>query len=293
MNGSPVNGKTQGGEVVYAPETRFAASAVAPAVDLALATLLSPSQVNTYLECPTRWYFKYLADLPDPAGSALAVGKAVDNSLSYYFRAKAEGIEVPPSDVLDAVDTAWADEEVITQFFDNENADELHQLCRRLVESYLTQMAPKIQPALIDGVPAVQLPVSGEIADVKVRGYIDILTADGTVIDFKTKRDKPYGITADHMLQVTTYSMLCPHSRGKAELHYMVKGRSTTAPTKNVPFTLDIGSAEVQYAESVYPAVQEAMRDGLYLPNRNARLCSRRLCPFWKACEKEFGGHVK
>lgn len=254
--------------------------------------ILSPSQVNTFLECAAKWYFKYLIRLPDPVNSSLALGRAVDNALSHYFRTKAEGEAPPAADVVDAYDLAWADQEAEVTFTDDEKPDELHDLGRRLVECYLTEMAPGIQPAVIDSKPAVQLPVKGEIAGVQVQGYIDLITDDGTVVDLKTKKDKPRDIPPDHLLQLTTYDLLCGHSRGRAQIHYMVKGRSAKSTVKTVPFTRDIGPAETMFAESVYPAAQEAMRDGLYLPRRTSRLCSRKYCPFWEQCEAEFGGRV-
>ena len=254
--------------------------------------ILSPSQINKFLDCPANWYFKYLVGLPDPVTSSLAVGIAVDNALSHYFRAKAQGVEMPEGDVLDVVDTAWADQEAEAAFREGENPDQLHALCQRLVRSYLTEMAPKVQPAVIDGEPAVQVRVEGMIAGVKVQGIIDLLTEDGTVIDLKTKRDKPGGVPADHMLHVTTYDLLCPHSRGRGEIHYMVEGRSEKSVAKTVLYTREIGPDQVQYAESIYPAAQEAMRDGLYLPRRTSRLCSRKYCPYWQRCEREFGGQV-
>jgi hypothetical protein len=42
----------------------------------------------------------------------------------------------------------------------------------------------------------------------------------------------------------------------------------------------------------MYPLAQEAMRAGLYVPNRNSSLCSRKYCSFWKQCEQDYGGQV-
>jgi hypothetical protein len=42
----------------------------------------------------------------------------------------------------------------------------------------------------------------------------------------------------------------------------------------------------------MYPLVQDAMRGGLYVPNRASNLCSRKHCAFWKACTAEFGGTI-
>jgi hypothetical protein len=35
------------------------------------------------------------------------------------------------------------------------------------------------------------------------------------------------------------------------------------------------------------------MDDGIYLPNRGSKLCTRRHCAHWEACEAEYVGQVK
>jgi hypothetical protein len=41
------------------------------AVDTTLGELLSPSQVNTFLSCPAKWYFRYALGLAEaPTGNA-------------------------------------------------------------------------------------------------------------------------------------------------------------------------------------------------------------------------------
>lgn len=44
--------------------------------------------------------------------------------------------------------------------------------------------------------------------------------------------------------------------------------------------------------ERMYPLVQQAIRAGLFLPNRSNFMCSRKYCAFWRACQREFGGKV-
>jgi hypothetical protein len=112
---------------------------------------------------------------------------------------------------------------------------------------------------------------------------------NGVVIDLKTSSRKPPGIPADYRLQLTTYDLLCPQSRGVGRLDVLVK----TKTVQLVHQTTEISPEDVQFAESIYPVVQDALRDALFYPRRNSRLCSRKYCPFWRACEKEFGGKVE
>jgi hypothetical protein len=50
----------------------------------------------------------------------------------------------------------------------------------------------------------VEVPVSGTIVGVAVRGIADIVTTDGMVVDVKTASRKPSGLAADHSLQLAT-----------------------------------------------------------------------------------------
>jgi hypothetical protein len=53
-----------------------------------------------------------------------------------------------------------------------------------------------------------------------------------------------------------------------------------------------VGDADLRATQVLYPFIQEAIRNGLYLPNRDSVMCSRRHCAFWQHCQKEYGGTV-
>ena len=60
--------------------------------------------------------------------------------------------------------------------------------------------------------------MSGQIAGVSVQGFIEMLDTEGRIIDVKTAKKKPSIVRPDYRLQVSTYDLLCPHSRGTALL---------------------------------------------------------------------------
>ena len=68
----------------------------------------------------------------------------------------------------------------------------------------MADAAPSIQPKAVD------LPVEGVIAGVRVQGIVDLLDMEGRIIDFKTAARRPAGITPEYHLQLTTYSMTTP-----------------------------------------------------------------------------------
>jgi len=132
-------------------------------------------------------------------------------------------------------------------------------------------------------------PVSGVIGGVKVSGYVDLLDIEGRIIDSKSALKPLKGIAHDHHLQLTSYVMITPAASGACRLDTVTKGKTVSLIQKS----FFINEKDRHYAETIYPMVQDSIREGIFLPRRSSPLCSRRFCGFWNVCEKEYGGSVR
>jgi len=253
------------------------------AVDTTLGELLSPSQVNTFLSCPAKWYFRYALGLAEPPTGTLALGTAFHSVLAANFRQKMETKQdLRAQELAESFGEAFAMAAEDAEFREDEEPAALVETGRAVVAKYMADAAPSIQPQ------AVELPVEGVIAGVRVQGIVDLLDIEGRIIDFKTAARRPAGITPEYRLQLTTYSMITPGSSGPCRLDTVTK----TKTVELVQQSCEIGPEERRYAETLYPMVQGAMRDGIYPPRRGSPVCSRRYCGYWRECEREFGGRV-
>jgi RecB family exonuclease len=247
------------------------------------ATLLSPSQVQCFTECSARWWFRYGLGLPDPKNGTLALGIAVHDAIAEHFRAKIAGAHLDPADAAEAFDGSWWDQlEGDTILREEDDPAELRATGRALASRYVAEAAPAIRPA------AVEEKVEGIIAGVRVQGRIDIREEDGTIRDIKTACRRPSGVSAAHRFQLATYVQITPAAAGVTYVDTLVK----TKQPQLVQISHRIDSAEIRQTQVMYPLTQDAMRAGLYVPNRAAALCSRKHCAFWKNCQNEFGGSV-
>jgi CRISPR/Cas system-associated exonuclease Cas4 (RecB family) len=256
---------------------------------------LSPSQVNSYLECPAAWYFGHVLRLHEPVTHSLAIGRAVHTAAALLMTARRDHRDPSADDINEILEIAWdlhegtietnppatdeIDEEQIQDLRDSE------EQARALAVLWWTAAAASIEPEQIE------MQITGQIAGIVVNAVIDIVDTSGMIVDIKTAAKKPNGISASHMLQVTTYAML--HSPADeshtVRLDYLTK----TKTPAYVQLKTGLAEEDYVYAESIYPMVAEAMDDGLYLPHRAGNLCSRKLCAFWRACEAEYGGNVR
>jgi CRISPR/Cas system-associated exonuclease Cas4 (RecB family) len=247
------------------------------------AQVLSPSQVRSFMDCQTRWWFKYGLKVPDAATGNQALGRAVHSALGENFAQKMETREdLAIEGVLALFREAWASERDQTEFRDEENLQEIAATGEALVAKYMKQVAPTIEPA------AVEIQVHGEISGVPVRGWIDLLDVEGRVIDIKTAKARPSTIEPMHKFQVATYAHLLPGASGEGRIDTLVKTKTPQVISQNFQITIE----EMRAAQILYPAAQAAMRKQHYMPNRLSMMCSRRNCSYWRHCEREWGGEV-
>lgn len=253
------------------------------AVTEALGESLSPSQANTYLTCRAKWYFRYLLGLTERTTGAVALGRAFHATLARNFRQKmSTERDMQSAELRDAFAEEWSAALREAALREDEDASELAVAGQILVAAYTAEAAPPIKPQ------AIEQTVQGEIAGVKVRGIVDLLDVNGCVFDFKTSSKRPNGIPAEHSLQLTTYAMITPGASGLCRLDTVTK----TKTVQVVQQSYQVGSEDRRFAETLYPMVQESIRDGIYPPHRSSPLCSRRYCGYWRQCEREFGGRV-
>jgi hypothetical protein len=177
----------------------------------------------------------------------------------------------------------WREQMTDTVFRPDECPYTIRKVGEALVSKYMDEAAPSVEPA------AVELDVAGEIGGVPVRGRVDLLDVEGRIVDVKTAARKPSGISPDYAFQLATYRQITPGANGEARLDTLVK----TKTVQLVQESCSISEADVRSTEVLYPLVASGITSGLYFPNRQSMLCSRRHCAFWGQCERDFGGVVK
>lgn len=248
-----------------------------------LGAVLSPSQIRTLMDCSARWWYKYGLQIPEPPNANLAIGNAVHAAIAYNFEQKiASGADRPIAEVLEHLEEDWyvAIEDV--EFRDDEDPAQLAGQARGLVELYLRDAAPAIQPA------AVELKVEGAIAGVQVQGRLDILESNGRIRDLKTSSRKSAAVTNEQRFQLATYVPFAAGSTGEVVIDQLVK---TKAP-QLVQLEHTVSRADIAATERMYPHAQAFARAGNYMPNRTSTLCSRKNCAYWSQCQTDFGGRV-
>lgn len=215
---------------------------------------LSASKIATYLLCPRRFRFRYVARIPAPwRPSALALGGAVHAALEIFHRQRAAGASMTPAAVGALFRVEWACELVDEiRFKDDEHPDDLAAVGELLVKQYAAANQD------LD-VRAAEVPFEMEIArGISLRGVFDALLAGDRVRELKTAARAYDEGTLSRHIQVSTYAFAYPRLFGPdavIEVVALLKQRHPRIAVREVTRTAEQQSWFVQLVVEVAGAI--------------------------------------
>lgn len=170
---------------------------------------LSSSQITLYLQCALKYKFQYVEGRPKPfRPSALAFGSALHSALDWLHKERMKGRPVSMEMLHKIYDADWFTQKVDAQirFKDGEQEMVLGALGKELLTLYLEEPEKKIAGAEVHFNVPLADPFTGESLGMNLEGFLDLVEADGTVVEFKTSAAALSGSDIDGRLQFTAYS---------------------------------------------------------------------------------------
>lgn len=253
---------------------------------------LSASAITTYLACSLKFWFGYIRRQPRELVSANAMlGTAVHAALQWLHRGIKEGAKPPLDEVLRVFEGDWhaaSLTDLPIRFTDDEPADRLLVKAKEVLALYYT-MAPESVRAteLAFSLPLAN-PETGEVLDVPMKGYIDLIEGDGTLVDFKNSvRAIPTADLGDN-LQLTTYAWACETLFGNPPKEIKLVNLVRTKTPKIQEHVTGRSPEDYRRLYHVAAGVLNGVRSGVFLPNRGTWMCQtceyQAACLKWKAC---------
>jgi putative RecB family exonuclease len=251
---------------------------------------ISVSQINLYRTCSLKYRFQYIDELPRlvrPA--ALLFGSAVHAALKWLHQARQAGAEPRLEDLLRIFEADWhaqcLDADIL--FPTGTPADQLLVKGKELLSAYFHTPARPVQDAeLAFQVPLVD-PTTGEVLDVPLRGVMDLVEADGTLIEFKTSQRRWAVSDLPDNVQLTAYSYA----------YALLFGRPPTAlhlvnliRTRNPVIETHTTARDTRDYERLFhlgKEVRRGIRAGVFIPNRGCWLCKD--CEYERDCHEWSG----
>jgi putative RecB family exonuclease len=249
---------------------------------------LSFSAIRTYQSCPLRYFFRYVAGLPDETVSAsLVFGSAIHAAIEHHFNELMSGAGEPPlKELLDRYQHAW-DERVEQRVqFGKDDRVTLDLLAHRMLSAFRES-----ESAIPNGrILAVEEELRGQllpgVPDLLARVDLIVELPHALVIsDWKTSRSRWSQEQIDESAeQLLLYSELvrdfAPPKPIKVEFAVLTKTKEVNVDRHLV----DVDRLQVARIKRVVERVWRAIESENFYPAPSPMACGG--CPFRQPCRR-------
>lgn len=247
---------------------------------------VSKSKLGMLWRCEFQWACRYPFDLIRPPKAAMSVGSAWHDGAGFDFHQKAQtGKNLAPKDSIEYAVQSLETRREETDWGDERFADAKDSLAK-LQGEYASDLALEVQP-LENG---VEVETWATLASgVKVKGFIDVCTAEGS-IDLKSTKRSWTESQGQGQIEPWVYTFDEP---GESVFRFHVGVRKKVPEVKEV--TVRVDEDAKRGARAVIDAAAKRMRELIADPEKalptgfGSWICNRRQCGYWQDCQGRWG----
>jgi putative RecB family exonuclease len=262
-----------------------------PAESRATATnrdYISYSAISTYQQCPLKFYFKYVAGLPEvTVSSSLVLGGAIHSAAEFHFNELMIGNPAPDHDTLLAVFwDEWRDrgEEAEIRLGKKEDINTVGKMADRILTAFVESDIAKPEGRIL----GIEEQLRGElipgVPDLLARIDLIVETDETlTVTDLKTSRSRWSANQADDSgEQLLLYSELARHLAPDKTLRLEFAVVTKTAKPTVERWTVANNANRIARTKQIIRRVWKSIESGNFFPAPSPISCGG--CPFRKPC---------
>lgn len=246
------------------------------------------SMVNSWLACGERFRRRYIEGDIIPPGIAARRGSGFHKGAEVNHRQKiASGSDLPLPDLQDAARDEYVrlvrDEGV---FIPRASLSEKNSLLNeglnqtiQAMEIYHSQIAPDIQPALVEQFAEADIGLAVPLA-----GTIDVSDANRRIIDLKLQKRKSQE-WADRELQPSFYAVLYKSLTGNDLSAFVYEQVIPNKAMLREPLATKRGEADFRRLKRYLAAFLNDLKSGNFRPAEPGHwLCSENFCGYFRSC---------
>lgn len=251
---------------------------------------ISYSAISTYQQCPLKFYFKYVADLPEESvSSSLVLGGAIHSAAEHLYNELMAGNPAPDHDTLLAVFwDEWRDrgEEAEIRLGKKEDINSVGKMADRILTAFAESDIAKPEGHIL----GVEEQLRGELIpglpDLLARIDLIVETDDTlTVTDLKTSRSRWSAHQAeDSGEQLLLYSELARHLAPDKTLRLEFAVITKTASPSVERWPINHDANRIVRTKQIISRVWKSIESGNFYPAPSPIGCGS--CPFRAPCRK-------
>ena len=241
---------------------------------------ISVTKLQTYLDCPRKYWYKYQLMIDTPKSEGFYFGSAIHEGLDDYYNGKDPMIGVKGA--------LYGNKKSLSQeAVEGTDLAKMESDAKRIFDAY-KDSAPHFEPLLVEHFFTVDLvhPETLEKLPAQFVGKIDLITTDCKVIDHKTSSSKPNGFFEyQNTLQANGYTYAYLRMFGMVPnmfiFNHIVKGNTKRDPMfVPKPRKVTLGDA-CMFFDECKAALDSVLRNETRdYPNRD----NCRMCPYKNIC---------
>jgi putative RecB family exonuclease len=270
---------------------------IAPALPLAtipppkVRDYVSWSAINTYLQCPLRYKFRYVDQLPEEfLNGTLVFGQAIHAALEAYFRFHlTTGHQLGLDPLLAAYHEHWGSvDPALVRYGASDSLASFGQLAERMLSVFLTHDLSRPAGAIVSIEDEWRAPLIDGVPDVLAKLDLVIDAGDAVVVsDFKTSRSRWSAADAETAAgQLLLYGELVRREVARpVRLQFAVLTK-TKQPELQI-HAVASDAARVDRQQAMVRRVWRSIQGGHFYPHPSAMNCPT--CPFQAACAEWTG----
>lgn len=249
------------------------------------------SQLVKFEMCGEAYRRQYVEGEKDLSGTAALRGSGVHGGAQVnHIQKKKTGKDLPKKDIIDAAVAAFEARKTNEGFrlTPEEISVGVSPTMARTVQTitvlsglYADQVAPRIQPDLIEEKIVVEIPGT----EVDLAGTIDLSTTDGRLKDFKTANRSKSQKDADESLQLTLYDFLYEKKTGRKPTGVDLEVLVDLKTPKHQQISTVRTARDRQVLFNRTNVMLKSRQAGIFAPAQvGSWICSPKWCGFWDTC---------
>lgn len=241
-------------------------------ISMPLPPYVSYSQINTYLNCPRQYKFKYVFKIPTPAKSYFSFGKVIHETLKKFHKKFKDTSIASKEDILNLYKESWNSEG-----YENQTQElEHYQYGEKMLINYLEIEKEENN----SNIKELEKKFYVKVDDLVIHGYIDRIDElpEGglEIIDYKTSRSPKSENALKKDLQLPIYAIATQQIYNKypekLSIYWLRHGKKTS-----ISFNED----ELEAVKQNIKKIVDDIKTGKFEPNKswNCNYCDyKTLC---------------
>jgi len=249
---------------------------------------LSPSKVSSYCRCPLQFKYSYIDKIKKPIRISMIAGKSGHATFEKNFKQKPETHEdLSENDLTeffaDNFDTAIKNRDSEIENDGNTPGDTKDKTVE-LIKMYKKDRLPNIMPVNADMVEK-WFEITFDNAPYKMRGYIDLVTDKGIIMDYKFTGRRQSKEQLENNPQLLCYPLGYQALTGKLPKGFRFDFLKTTKkPELDYEEFKKIDDTKIHWFLRQVALISAAIKTGIFYPSANPINCS--WCGYAGICRK-------